>query len=461
MEIDKVETFLHRLEDILKCTQCGNQNKVLGRLKKCGHYFCKTCINKMDQGCPKCKVFVEDSEIDWHNFFVQTEDLISRVHNSLLVASQRNEVNRINTIFYQNKTYKLNFIAEQKINTKGETALHVACRRKKIKEVNNLITHVDINAQDFAGWVPMHEAVESEDYEVVELLLKNGALTDTPGQDYKTPLHKAVICQNSQIVKLLLQYGANRDSIDYFGKTPIDYAQCTKEIKSIFDEEIEIINIMPQLFCCKKMVAHCYYIDPSYEAKLKQSKIKIEENYNAKKVTHFIIRRTHKISIKILTAMLEGSTIVPQEYIDNFLKQDFFISIPDYTFINIPLLNTGIQKSLMNNLLRLPKLFDGISFYITNHTTHVLIYDIKVKKHNLQNVIAAGDGILLHRAPTPTTCEIKINFPFHASKTNAKCCNYIIYEEQKPPLLMYNMAELKHKSSKWLLDCALNFTIFD
>lgn len=461
MEVDKIKTYLQRLEDIMKCMKCGKQNKILGRIKNCGHYFCKTCLNKINQSCPKCNVFVKDSEIDWNNFYVQTEKLISNVHSCLVLALKGNDENKTNTIYYRTKTYQLNFIEEQKRNTKGETALHVACRRKKINDVNNLLTKVDINAQDFAGWVPMHEAIESGDYEIVEILLRNGALTNTPGQDYKTPLHKAVICQDAQIVKLLLQYGADRDAIDYFGKTPLDYAQHTKDVESIFNEKIEIINVMPQLFCCKKMVAYCYYIEPRYKTKLKQNKIRIEEDYNANKVTHFIIRKTHKISIKILMALLDGCTIVPQEYIDNFLKQDFFISIPDYTFIHLPLLNTGIQKSLMNDLLRLPKLFDGISFYITNHTTHVVIHDIKVKKHNLEAIIVAGDGTLLHRAPTPSTCEAKINFPFHASNTNAKCCNYIIYEEHKQPLLMYNMAELKHKSSKWLLDCALNFTILD
>nr|XP_023014698.1 BRCA1-associated RING domain protein 1-like [Leptinotarsa decemlineata] len=280
------------------------------------------------------------------------------------------------------------------------------------------------------------------------------------GEEYTTPLHKATVSQKMNLIILLLKYGADKEMIDIFGKTPIDYAK-TETVQNILKEHYHPIERTEMLCCNKKMVAYCYYIEQDYRDKLKKRKIKILEEYDSKKVTHFLIRRTHKISLKILESMLDGCIILPQEWIDSFLNNDLFIPIPDYTFINNVKMNKGIQRAMMNHLLKCPKLFSGINFFISGHKSFVKIHDIKFTKEHIASLIIAGGGKLLHRAPALRTCDEVVNFPYHARNSAAKCCNYIIYEENNPPDLRYQMPEIKHKSSNWLVECVIDFKILD
>lgn len=293
------------------------------------------------------------------------------------------------------------------------------------------------------------------------MLLKNGALVDINGQEYTTPLHKAAVLNNKSLIKLLLKYGASKDVLDYFGKKPIDHIK-DPEINQLFDSKIMIKNRIEEIFCCKKMVAYCYYIDNTFTNKLKQCKnVKINNSFDPKKVTHFIIKKTHRPSWKIFLAMVNGCSIITQEKIDDYLKDNYFVDIPNVTFIQNFELNIGIQRAMMNSLLKLPQLFDGIRFYIHAHKHKVSLDRIKISKEELISLIIEGGGTILRRAPTPNTCEEFKNFPYHSNKdgNTSRCCNYIIYEEQNPPKPLYKMIDLKHKSSEWLISCIMHFTI--
>lgn len=48
------------------------------------------------------------------------------------------------------------FAKASKIDAKGETRLHVECRRGDLNKVRQLISEdVDINCQDHTGWTPL------------------------------------------------------------------------------------------------------------------------------------------------------------------------------------------------------------------------------------------------------------------------------------------------------------------
>ncbi|XP_052446252.1 poly [ADP-ribose] polymerase tankyrase [Carassius gibelio] len=92
-----------------------------------------------------------------------------------------------------------------------------------IQDIKDLITAgASVNTPDYAGWTPLHEAVQRNKYDVTEILLKAGAEVNCRGLNGITPLHDAIYCQYYKIVELLLKHGADPLSKCDRGKTPMD-----------------------------------------------------------------------------------------------------------------------------------------------------------------------------------------------------------------------------------------------
>lgn len=72
----------------------------------------------------------------------------------------------------------------------------------------------------------MHNAVQAQKFDVVNLLLKGKGGADVNARDShnSTPLHKALEGQNLNILQLLLSHGADGNAIDYFGFSPLHKA---------------------------------------------------------------------------------------------------------------------------------------------------------------------------------------------------------------------------------------------
>ncbi len=71
---------------------------------------------------------------------------------------------------------------------------------------------------------PLHVLIRRDDTEGAELLIKNGANVNAPGDMGETPLHVAVSQGNRKLIKALLSAGAKTDAVSEFGKTPLDCA---------------------------------------------------------------------------------------------------------------------------------------------------------------------------------------------------------------------------------------------
>ncbi|XP_054665613.1 SMC5-SMC6 complex localization factor protein 1 isoform X1 [Grus americana] len=134
-------------------------------------------------------------------------------------------------------------------NTKGETALHRACISNKVERLIQLLSSpgTDINAKDYAGWTPLHEACNHGSTVCVREILQRCPEVDLLSQvDGVTPLHDALSNGHVEIGKLLLQHGGpvllqQRDSN---GKLPLDYlesVQVKQELLNVVhpDENIE------------------------------------------------------------------------------------------------------------------------------------------------------------------------------------------------------------------------------
>ena len=123
----------------------------------------------------------------------------------------------------------------EKLNVKGETALHRACIKQDISLVRLLLQQVvirsllnpdstsssirvaflqkhKINVRDNCGWTPLHEACNYGNVEIVNLLLEHGAaVSDRGGKHCEgvTPLHDAATCGHIDVMETLLKNGAN------------------------------------------------------------------------------------------------------------------------------------------------------------------------------------------------------------------------------------------------------------
>ena len=82
----------------------------------------------------------------------------------------------------------------------------------------------DLNARLFNGHFPLMEATKTNQWDVVNLLLVNGASVDQRNEYSQTCLHQASQFGKLEIVRLLLRYGAGVGVVDRTGKTPLDLA---------------------------------------------------------------------------------------------------------------------------------------------------------------------------------------------------------------------------------------------
>ena len=70
----------------------------------------------------------------------------------------------------------------------------------------------------------IHSAIECNDEEMLDLLLKNGANTNLQDLQGMTPLHLAIIAEHATMVQKLLKCKANPDLQDSLGNTPLHIA---------------------------------------------------------------------------------------------------------------------------------------------------------------------------------------------------------------------------------------------
>ncbi|XP_048359696.1 SMC5-SMC6 complex localization factor protein 1 isoform X2 [Sphaerodactylus townsendi] len=118
-----------------------------------------------------------------------------------------------------------------KVNVKGETVLHIACRRNNVKRLINLLSlpEININIKDYAGWTPLHEACNHGSTVCVREILQRCPEVDLLSEvNGTTPLHDALVNGHVEIAKLLLQHGGPvlLQQIDGEGKFPLDYLEC-------------------------------------------------------------------------------------------------------------------------------------------------------------------------------------------------------------------------------------------
>uniref|UniRef100_A0A1I8J8D5 ANK_REP_REGION domain-containing protein n=1 Tax=Macrostomum lignano TaxID=282301 RepID=A0A1I8J8D5_9PLAT len=118
--------------------------------------------------------------------------------------------------------------------TTGCTALHLACAEGDADICSYLLQAAEavssgfrqkyVNKRDLESNICLHYAVENENVEVAEMLIRNGANVNASNTGRETPLHLAARTGNQDLVELLIQNGAKLTARDMDRQTPLHKA---------------------------------------------------------------------------------------------------------------------------------------------------------------------------------------------------------------------------------------------
>ncbi|MCL5436966.1 MAG: ankyrin repeat domain-containing protein [Candidatus Dependentiae bacterium] len=118
-------------------------------------------------------------------------------------------------------------------NKRGETVLHIAVHGSsglgtlsRLDVVRFLLeNNADVNAKDYVGWTPLHEALAWDmNLDIIKALVNKGARIFVAEKRGYTPLHFACAHAGVETVKFLLAMGASVDSKNKLGETALDVA---------------------------------------------------------------------------------------------------------------------------------------------------------------------------------------------------------------------------------------------
>jgi ankyrin repeat protein len=101
-----------------------------------------------------------------------------------------------------------------------------------------LSKNVDLSFRDDEGYTPILSAIDRslpDKYEIIQLLIENGAPVNKKGFNDWTPLHMAAVREDIEALKILVSNGADlsiRTEIDEYA-TPLEEAKALKKHKSV------------------------------------------------------------------------------------------------------------------------------------------------------------------------------------------------------------------------------------
>ncbi|KAI4331953.1 hypothetical protein L6164_016897 [Bauhinia variegata] len=147
-----------------------------------------------------------------------------------------------------------------KTNIKGDTALHVAARTQKSGVVKIILHHHHAEEDDHTlltrmqnvyGNTPLHDAVESNAYEVVDCLyFKDSLASHIPNKSGKSPMYLAVLASDDKICSRLLQSPFQVDTQRFQGDSPL-HAVILEKKSSVSTLISKILKERPELMYLK------------------------------------------------------------------------------------------------------------------------------------------------------------------------------------------------------------------
>ncbi|XP_049812157.1 BRCA1-associated RING domain protein 1-like isoform X1 [Schistocerca nitens] len=397
--------------------------------------------------------------------------------------------------------------AKDKRNAKGETPLQVACiksfgqtSRPGVPTTEMLRQHIEAelprqkyyapgdaarvkslldeganpNTKDFAGWTPLHEAVQSGNFTIAELLVKSGAAVNATGAGNTTALHEAVESNNIDIVKLLVSQGACVNARNAYGLSPRDVAR-TDEIKAILNENIrtESVEVEESIarFDASNTVILASGLSDDQEKDLWKFidafDFQVVENY-CSEVTAILTNtedgQVCSLTLPVLCGIMQGKWILSFDWVRKCTSENKIVDHKPFeakgtlAFPN----SDAPRKGRLTNIQQVPSIFNGCYIYVM-HGGVCTVHGLNMNKKDVTTLIQMGGGTVLYREPNPESIpESECTVPFHAAGDGplAKCSHYIIYKPGKTePQLKYNMKHVKTLPVDWLISCIEKFEL--
>ena len=177
-------------------------------------------------------------------------------------------------IFYKYDIINEILNANSNINYKdidGNTALHLMIKYTKPENQKNSIDiikqlfkkKIGINYTNNIGQNALHIAVENNNIDIIDLLLKNNINYNTETvNDHLTPILIATMQNNINICKLLLKYPINYNNQDLYGNTILNYTIANKS-KELIDLYYNIVDV--NLINISGQIAINFYFDNNYK----------------------------------------------------------------------------------------------------------------------------------------------------------------------------------------------------
>jgi ankyrin repeat protein len=124
--------------------------------------------------------------------------------------------------------------------------LMTAIVKKNNSEVKDFSGKMDMNVRTKEGDTPLMSAIRNNLTDIAQILIANGANPDFPDNSGWYPLHFATQQRNFNIVKLLVENGATIDQGDgEFGNTPLQVAITTSNNDRTFIDYFLGLNADP------------------------------------------------------------------------------------------------------------------------------------------------------------------------------------------------------------------------
>jgi len=149
------------------------------------------------------------SEINIEGFYSSHKDDLAGI-SSLMSATTNSDIEGVKFFLKNN----LNLINSKNIG--GATALHIACREQNFEIVEILIKNkANINLQDNEGWTPLMRASLAGDKEIVKLLIQKGAIINYKNKFSESAIFHAAQANCEECFKIILKNNLKIKEVDF------------------------------------------------------------------------------------------------------------------------------------------------------------------------------------------------------------------------------------------------------